>query len=131
MPEWFGIEAAISHYIQEISILPTFLAEIDNDTLGFLSIKTHSKHAAEIYVMGVKQEAHRQGLGRRLVQEVEKYLKSQGFEFLQVKTLSPARPDENYTKTRLFYEALGFRHLEEFKELWGEENPCLQMIKKL
>jgi hypothetical protein len=26
---------------------------------------------------------------------------------------------------------MGFRPLEEFPELWGDANPCLQMIKSL
>jgi hypothetical protein len=26
---------------------------------------------------------------------------------------------------------MGFRPLEEFTDLWGEQNPCLQMIKSL
>lgn len=81
--------------------------------------------------MGIKPEAHRQGIRRRLLQGAEIYLLEQGIEFLRVKTLSPARPEPNYAKTRLFYEAYGFRPLEAFKELWGKENPCLQMIKML
>ncbi len=131
LPEWFGIEEAIVHYLQEIENLPTFIAEKNDEILGFLSLKMHTDFAAEIYVMGIRPEAHHQGIGRKLLQGAENNMREQGIEFLQVKTLSPARPDPNYSKTRLFYEALGFRPLEEFKELWGKENPCLQMIKKL
>jgi ribosomal protein S18 acetylase RimI-like enzyme len=49
---------------------------------------------------------------------------------MQVKTLGPSRPDEHYAKTRAFYEALGFRPLEEFKQIWDENNPCLVMVKR-
>ena len=66
-----------------------------------------------------------------LLRAVESYLVGRGIEFLQVKTLSPAHPDKNYAKTRAFYGAMGFRPLEEFPDLWGEQNPCLQMIKGL
>ena len=52
-----------------------------------------------------------------------------GVEFLQVKTLSGKHPDEGYKKTRAFYLADGFRPLEEFPNLWGLENPALQLIK--
>jgi hypothetical protein len=49
---------------------------------------------------------------------------------VQVKTLGPSRPDANYARTRLFYEASGFQPLEELHGLWGA-NPCLIMIKVL
>jgi ribosomal protein S18 acetylase RimI-like enzyme len=65
------------------------------------------------------------------MEALEAHLQAQGIEYLQVKTLSPAHPDKNYAKTRAFYHALGFRPLEEFPDLWGEQNPCLQMIKYL
>ena len=61
----------------------------------------------------------------------ERHLGKRGFEYLQVKTLSERHPDLNYARTRAFYSAMGFRPLEEFPELWGEKNPCLQMIKSL
>jgi hypothetical protein len=50
---------------------------------------------------------------------------------MQVKTLGPSRLDEHYAKTRAFYEAMGFRPLEEFKQIWDENNPCLVMVKRL
>jgi len=53
-----------------------------------------------------------------------------GVEYLQVKTLGPSRPDDNYAATRAFYESVGFRPLEE-TSLWGDVNPCLFMVKKL
>jgi hypothetical protein len=58
-------------------------------------------------------------------------LRGQGVEYLQVKTLSDAHPDAGYARTRAFYQAMGFRPLQELPELWGEENPCLQMVKGL
>ncbi len=44
-------------------------------------------------------------------------------------TLAPSKSDAGYVKTRAFYLAYGFRALEEFQDLWGAENPALQMIK--
>jgi hypothetical protein len=46
-----------------------------------------------------------------------------------VKTLAASHPDEGYRRTRAFYEAYGFRSLEEFPNLWGPDNPARQMIK--
>jgi GNAT superfamily N-acetyltransferase len=129
LPAWFGIEEATSRYIEDIDRLPTWLARAGGEAAGFLTIRQHNEYAAEIHVMGVRPELHRKGVGAALVRTVEAELSDAGIEYLQVKTLSPSHPDENYAKTRQFYLAMGFRPLEEFPELWGEANPCLQMIK--
>lgn len=131
LPDWFGIETAIVHFVNEIDRLPTFLALQDEQVLGFLSLKQHNSYAAEVYLIGVQMTAHRQGIGRQLMQQAEAFLQTQRVEYLQVKTLSAAHPDKGYAKTRSFYLALGFRPLEELAELWGKENPCLLMVKRL
>ena len=131
LPEWFGIEEATAQYIKDTDRLPTLLASIDGEAVGFLTVKQHSDFAAEIHVMGVRPEVHRSGIGRALVEKAETMLRRQGIEYLQVKTLSPSHPDKHYAITREFYQAMGFRPLEELNELWGEENPCLQMVKSL
>lgn len=131
LPDWFGIEEAIVHYVSEIEQLPTFLAHQAGATVGFLSVKEHNPYAAEIYVMAIKVEAQRQGIGRALVAAVETYVREREVEYLQVKTLAALHPDPYYAKTRQFYTAMGFRPLEVLAELWGEENPCLLMVKRL
>lgn len=131
LPEWFGIEAATQQYIRDIETLPTILAKRHGQTLGFLTLKLHTLYAAEIYVIGVRPEAHHRGIGRALLEQAEVYLRRQGIEYLQVKTLSAAHPDPGYARTRAFYQAMGFRPLEELPDFWNAENPCLVMIKKL
>jgi len=131
LPEWFSIEAAILNYEQEIDSLPTFLAKSGGQVLGFLSVKQHYLESAEVYVMAVRPEARHGGIGRALMQEAEAYLKSRGVEYLQVKTLGPTNPDPAYAQTRAFYLAMGFRPLEEFKQIWDEHNPCLILVKRL
>lgn len=129
LPAWFGIEEATAQYIEDTDRLPTWLAWAEDEVVGFLTIRQHSDYAAEVHVMGIRPEMHRKGVGQALVQTVEAALRGSGTEYLQVKTLSPSHPDENYAKTRRFYLAMGFRPLEEFPDLWGEPNPCLQMVK--
>lgn len=47
-----------------------------------------------------------------------------------MKTLGPSHPSPEYAATRRFYEACGFRGLEELHDLWPD-NPCLIMVKPL
>lgn len=129
--DWFGIEEAILEYEQEIGHLPTFLAKLDGRVLGFLSLKHHFPASAEIYVMAVHPDTQHGGIGRALVVATEAHARGLGVEYMQVKTLGPSRPSAEYARTRAFYEAMGFRPLEEFKKIWDENNPCLVMIKKL
>ena len=131
LPQWFGVEEAVVQYVHDIEDLPTFLAADDGRTIGFLTLKEHFPEAAEVHVMGIRPEYHRRGLGRALVGRAEEWLRSRGGEYLQVKTLSPARPSEEYARTRAFYRALGFRPLEEFPLLWDPAYPCLLLVKAL
>jgi ribosomal protein S18 acetylase RimI-like enzyme len=129
LPTWFGVEESVEDYITSAEESPTVIASIAGDDVGVLTIRLHSQYAAEIYVMAVLPGHHRQGIGRRMLQHAENALARDGVEFLQVKTLSAAHPDDGYKRTRAFYFAYGFRPLEEFPDLWSPQNPALQMIK--
>jgi GNAT superfamily N-acetyltransferase len=131
LPDWFGIPDANAAYERAVETMPMFAAFEDERALGFLALKRHTPHAAEIHVMGVRPEHHRAGLGRALVARAERYVLAIGARFLTVKTLSPKHPDPGYAKTRAFYAAAGFLALEEFPDLWDPENPSLMLIKVL
>lgn len=131
LPDWFGIEEDILDYEREIEGLPTFLARSGESTAGFLSLKQHNPFSTEIYVMGVRPAAQRLGMGRALVEAAEGHAHDLGAEYMQVKTLGPSRPDKGYAATRTFYAALGYRPLEEFSQIWGEQNPCLILVKRI
>ena len=126
LPEWFGIEEATRAFIDDVAGLPTFAAE---DGAGFLSLRRHGSRAAEIHVMGVLPDRHREGVGRALVLAAEAWCAESGVELLQVKTLAKAHPSAHYARTRAFYEALGFVPLEVFPEQWRPGSPALQLVK--
>ena len=129
LPDWFGIEESIVEYVAGVADKP-FYAVYDSDTpVGFVSIKVHNQYTAEIYVMGIKESHHGQGLGRKLVEYCEDFCRMGGMEFLTVKTLDASREDAFYERTRKFYLAMGFKPLEVFPTLWDEANPCLFMAK--
>jgi coenzyme F420-0:L-glutamate ligase / coenzyme F420-1:gamma-L-glutamate ligase len=126
LTEWFGIEESTAAYIEAASTLPTFAVEPDR---GFLCLKQHTPRAAELYVLGVRRDHHRRGIGRSLVAAAESWCRAQGIRYLHVKTLGPSRESRGYGATRAFYEAMSFVALEELHGLWGEDNPALILVK--
>lgn len=130
LPDWFGIESAIENYANEIRSLPTLVAIHEGRIAGFLSLKFHYTNSAELYLLAVRQEDHRRGIGSMLLTHAEEMVRQRGCQFLQVKTLGPSRPSPEYARTREFYLACGFSPLEELPDLWPG-NPCLIMIKYL
>ena len=131
LPHWFGVPQSVDDYVAKAEENPTVVVTVDEEDVGILTLVVHTPYAAEIYVMGVRPEHHRRGIGRQMLELAETWLRGRDIEYLQVKTLSPRHPDPGYVKTRAFYFAVGFRPLEEFPDLWQPENPALQMIKTL
>ena len=131
LPNWFGIPESIADYVAGVQDKPFYAVYDGSDYVGFVSILVHSPYTAEIYVMGILEKHHRKGIGKTLVQICEEYCREHGKEFLTVKTLDEKNPDEYYKRTRLFYEAMGFKAIEIFPLLWDECNPCLMLAKQI
>lgn len=131
VPHWFGIATANADYRHVAERSPTLIAIEAGRTVGFLTVVRHSPHAAELHVMAVRPMCHRSGFGRALVAAAEERLRTEGVEYLQVKTLSPSASDEPYLGTFAFYTALGFRVLEEMPLLWDADNPAVILVKRL
>ncbi len=128
LPLWFGIEEAIVRYVEDARSLPTWVAELEGAIVGFVTMRKHNGATCEIIVMAVDPARHRAGIGRALVEQVRAAAKQDGCTYLMVKTLGPSRENEEYARTRRFYEALGFLPLEETTAFWGERNPCLILV---
>ena len=128
LPEWFGLPDSTNEYIQNSKTMP-FWACLDEDKpIGFIALKVTSEFTAEIYVMGVLKEYHRTGIGRLLYDTFEQYVREQGYEFIQVKTVKKGYYKE-YDITNSFYEKLGFKEFECFPTLWDEWNLCQVYVK--
>jgi hypothetical protein len=55
LPEWFAIPASIESYVAATDELPMLACfGPSREVVGFVSLKTHTAFAAEVYVMGVK-----------------------------------------------------------------------------
>jgi GNAT superfamily N-acetyltransferase len=133
VPEWFGIESATRAYIDAAGTLPTWIATTGPGApgaLGFLTIRMHYPHAAEVHCMAVRKSSHGRGIGTALLHAVEAELRRQGVAYLQVKTMGPSKPNAEYARTLRFYRSVGFVEVEEFLGLWNGL-PALQLIKRL
>ena len=130
LPEWFGIPEAREAYISKSASQPCFAAFDGEDPVGFLCLEETGRATAELYVMGVRKECHRRGIGSRLFAEAKAFAAQKGYSFLQVKTVQMGRYPE-YDATNRFYLSLGFQEFEVFPTLWDEWNPCQIYVMKL
>lgn len=129
LPDWFEFEEAKINYAEKSIIYDTYIISENNYDIGFLIVKETSKDAIEIYCLGILQAFRSKGYGRLLVDEIlNLYRESHGF--VQVKTLDYGI-DKYYDQTIGFYKSLGFVKLETIKEIWGEDNPCMIMVRSL
>jgi len=131
LPEYFGLEESNAAYARAAETLPSLVGAVDGRDAGLLLLKRTSGVAMELHLIAVLRELQGVGLGGALVRAAEAHARSQGAHWFHVKTLSPRDPDENYEKTRAFYAAMGFEPLEEIVEVWGPDNPCLLLVKRL
>lgn len=131
LPEWFGLEEANRNYIGGLRELPSVVALQGEEVVGFVSIRDHGFGSAEIDVMAVAREAHRQGIGRQMVDWATNHCRQAGFTWLHVKTRGPSTPDPHYERTRNFWESVGFARLFESLTHWGPEDAALVLVMAL
>ena len=128
LPDWFGRADAIDAYVQRAATLPMLVAMAGRKAAGFLSLRHSAGQSAEIVVMAVRPEWHRQGIGRALIREAVALARRQAARQIFVRTLGPSHPDPLYQRTRAFYRACGFRPAGETPDHWGPGVPSLLMI---
>lgn len=130
LQEWFWNPEYRASYVDSAVGLPMFACLADDGTpMGFITVNPTSDYAVEILVMGVKRVWHRSGVGRALVIAAEDYAIGRKAKFITVKTIGSTHPSAGYERTRKFYESVGFMALEESELYWGENWPCLLMIR--
>ena len=128
LPEWFGMPESTESYITDSQDMPYLAAYADSKLAGFIVLNATSPDTADIFVMGIKKEFHRKGIGRKLYEAYESMAKDLGFSYSQVKTVQTGHYDE-YDITNNFYKAMGYVELECFPEMWDSWNPCQIYIK--
>lgn len=122
LTSWFEDEVARNDYIKQSALYPFFAAIDKNKPIAFIYLKPTSKHTLEIACMGMLPSNQRKGAGKLLISAAKKYAIKNGYTYLQVKTLKAGLYEE-YDKTNLFYQSVGFKEFEVLN-IWNEENPC-------
>ena len=130
LPEWFGLENSTKAYIKDSRDKPFLAAFYGGEPIGFIVLNQTSPYCADIFVMGVLKKFHHRGVGKKLICSYEALAKDLGFSFSQVKTVETGHYEE-YDLTNSFYQAMGYRQLEVFPDLWDEHNPCQIYVKYL
>ena len=129
LPEWFGIPESTQAYIEGITDLQVWAAYQESDLTGFVSLSYSSEDCAEIDCLGVKKAYQGRKIGSQLLATLESKARKK-VDYLQVKTMAESS-NKDYDRTNVFYRSLGFKKLEIFPQLWGSQNPCQILIKKL
>lgn len=129
VPQWFGLPEANAAYIASSRTMETWTVRDPSGTVvGVTLVVRHFPHIAEIHLTVVDRALHGQGIGTAMIAAIEEDARHRGVRLLEVKTLGPSDPDVGYALTRRFYQGLGFLPLAE-TNLWGEESPCLILVK--
>ena len=129
LPEWFGIPESTQDYIEGTTDLQVWAAYQESDLTGFVSLSYSSEDCAEIDCLGVKKAYQGRKIGSQLLATLESEARKK-VDYLQVKTVAEGS-NKDYDRTNVFYRSLGFKKLEIFPQLWGSQNPCQILIKKL
>lgn len=131
VPEWFGLPEANAEYVEAARVSETWtVRDAAGTVVGVTLVERHFPDVAEIHLTVVDRAHHGLGVGTAMLSAIEADARHRGVRLLEVKTLGASHPDAGYARTRHFYEKFGFLSLEE-TDLWGEQNPCLFMVKPL
>jgi|WetSurMetagenome_2_1015567.scaffolds.fasta_scaffold192299_3 ribosomal protein S18 acetylase RimI-like enzyme len=88
--------------------LPGLVAANEAGEIAGYVVWQEGREEWEVHYLGVARELHRQGLGRKLLEQLLASAREKGARWLRIGTVAPTEHSEPYIRTRTFYEALGF-----------------------
>jgi N-acetylglutamate synthase-like GNAT family acetyltransferase len=103
LPGWFDQPEANADCANIVEQLPLLACHVDGVVVGFAALQPHPPSAMEIFVMAVRRQFHRQGIGHRLIAASEELARDAACRLLTVKTLAPRdREEPQYAATCAF-----------------------------
>jgi ribosomal protein S18 acetylase RimI-like enzyme len=106
-PEWFT-EEALANIPRDIQFARCFVVEIKSRIVGFVSVHSHDGKPM-IGWLGVDNRLRGEGIGKLLLEKVEKELIKFGYKDLRVETVGECYPVyKPYIETLKFYKTMGF-----------------------
>jgi len=109
LSQWF-IKAALEAIAHAVETERGYLALENEKCMGFATyLPCSDRKRAELTWIGVEPTLHRTGIGRSLVEAIERDLVRDHYECLEVNTVAETVDYEPYARTRSFYHSIGFR----------------------
>ncbi|MBA3029156.1 MAG: GNAT family N-acetyltransferase [Desulfobacteraceae bacterium] len=69
--DWFGIKSSNKTYISILGTIPTAVAVVDDEIIGFAALEQHNQDSIELHVIAVKKAYHNRGIGTKLINWAE------------------------------------------------------------
>lgn len=107
LKEWFTKEA-IKNMKNDFDFNRLVVAVKKDDVLGFMCYTTYSGKILLIW-LGIKKQAQRKGIGKMLLEYLEKQARKHNIHTIELETLPDEDTDPYYKITRNFYYKNGFK----------------------
>jgi len=127
--EWFTPVALknIENDFQSKNVLKLY----EGRALSAFVIFAQNAEEIEILWLAVKKDRQREGLGKKLLCELENIANKAAINRITTITLDESIAYLPYDATRKFYLSLGFKPLKVIKNYWGTKDHALFMEKRI
>lgn len=107
--EWFTTEG-VKNMRLDFELNDLIVAKENENVLGFLCYSSDTDKIKIIW-MGVKREKRGKGIGKKILEKLEKKAKEKNLSSILVETLTDKDNYEYYKSTREFYYKNGFKKI--------------------
>jgi ribosomal protein S18 acetylase RimI-like enzyme len=107
-----------------------FFVEKENDrVLGFVCVgpRALTDRVHDLYWIVVDSEVQRNGVGRRLIEKAEQFVRERNGRILVIETSGTKK----YHGTRAFYKACGYLHEATLRDLYAEDDDLCIFTKRI
>jgi ribosomal protein S18 acetylase RimI-like enzyme len=113
------LEDLISDYFHHPNNQDIWFTVIQNDmpiSIGYCAPEKLTEGTYNLYVIGVRSDMHRKGIGSLMMKYIENHLRQQGHRILIVETSGR----DAFKLTRKFYENLNYTREAVIRDFWKE-----------